>query len=263
MDAVLCGSPLNPLSAVAAAAVYREMSLRLVVVPEHGQNLRDRLREGRIHALSLVAVACFRLLHCLLRKTRLKRSDDYTCLREFLIDHPHIPIVSWDGKERSLARAIESLGIPGEDRPGVLVSCIFPYRLPTRLRGFEYLVNIHPGLLPQNRGPAPHFWSLTNGWEESGLAFHRLAPDWDAGEVLCQRRFRIHPGQSEYGVEKIAQDSLQQSLTHVLRNLPSLWEEAVPQGHGTYHRKPTKEERVAARRRSVIRWWDLRGFWSR
>ena len=262
MDAVFCGSPLSPLSAAAAECLDREMTLRLVIVPPAGQDIRKRLDDGWLYTLSLVVVGCFRLLNCLLRKVGIKRAKGYTCLKEYLIDHPDIPVASWDGHGDGLRCLVERSGIPRDGRVGVLVSCVYPYRLPDRLDGFGCLVNIHPGLLPENRGPMPHFWALTRREVVSGIAFHRLARNWDAGDILYQRHFRIDHRYSEFGVEKLAQEALTGSASVVFRDLRFYWNAAVPQQGGSYYKKPSNVDRLAERRRSVIRWRDVMGLWS-
>lgn len=47
-------------------------------------------------------------------------------------------------------------------------------------------LNVHLGLLPQNRGPAPVFWALHDGDTQVGVSVHRVVPRIDAGAVVAQ-----------------------------------------------------------------------------
>ncbi|MGF7042249.1 methionyl-tRNA formyltransferase [Mucilaginibacter lappiensis] len=55
------------------------------------------------------------------------------------------------------------------------------------------IYNIHFGLLPQFRGPAPVFWQLRKGFKEIGLAIHRLTDKLDSGPVKWQHTVTNQP----------------------------------------------------------------------
>jgi methionyl-tRNA formyltransferase len=54
-------------------------------------------------------------------------------------------------------------------------------------------LNIHPALLPRNRGLFPYFWVITNGDEESGVTLHWVDENFDTGEILVQEAFPVDP----------------------------------------------------------------------
>ena len=53
--------------------------------------------------------------------------------------------------------------------------------------------NIHPSLLPRYRGPAPLFWQLRDGCQETGVTVHRVEARLDAGPILVQEKHAIDP----------------------------------------------------------------------
>jgi len=53
--------------------------------------------------------------------------------------------------------------------------------------------NIHPSLLPRYRGPAPLFWQLRDGCQETGVTVHRVEARMDAGPILVQEKHAIEP----------------------------------------------------------------------
>jgi methionyl-tRNA formyltransferase len=72
----------------------------------------------------------------------------------------------------------------------VAISGGFPLRIPADALGVPRhgVVNGHPALLPQLRGPNPIGWALRNGDEEIGFTFHRMDEDFDTGSLLAQGR---------------------------------------------------------------------------
>ena len=53
------------------------------------------------------------------------------------------------------------------------------------------VINVHPALLPKNRGLFPYFWALANGDGESGVTVHWVDPKFDTGDILLQERLPI------------------------------------------------------------------------
>jgi methionyl-tRNA formyltransferase len=73
----------------------------------------------------------------------------------------------------------------------IAVAC-FDRLVPRRIRARAKLaVNIHPSLLPDNRGPAPLFWTFRLGQPETGVTIHLLEDKADAGAILAQTQVRI------------------------------------------------------------------------
>ncbi len=76
----------------------------------------------------------------------------------------------------------------------VLVAC-----LPERLDDFWISLspagcfNLHPSLLPAYRGPAPLFWQLKDGLDQTGISVHRVEARIDAGPILLQQAHQIGP----------------------------------------------------------------------
>ena len=50
------------------------------------------------------------------------------------------------------------------------------------------IYNIHFGILPQFRGPAPVFWQLKKGLKEIGLTIHRMTDKLDSGNIIWQHK---------------------------------------------------------------------------
>jgi folate-dependent phosphoribosylglycinamide formyltransferase PurN len=55
-------------------------------------------------------------------------------------------------------------------------------------------LNIHPALLPRNRGLFPYFWAIVNGDKETGVTLHWVDERFDTGELLLQEPLPIETG---------------------------------------------------------------------
>lgn len=101
---------------------------------------------------------------------------------------------------------LEVDGLSGADLDAVLsfiadhqvtlgVGACFPFRVRREIRGAlpHGVLNIHPSLLPNLRGPEPVFHAYRLGVEETGVTIHVMDDGWDSGPVLAQRKIAIPP----------------------------------------------------------------------
>ncbi|MEE2902241.1 MAG: formyltransferase family protein [Myxococcota bacterium] len=75
-------------------------------------------------------------------------------------------------------------------------------------------INVHPGRLPEQRGPAPLFWTLKQGNSEVHFSIHILNSGEDAGDILSS-------GRTEYPAGEPGRDILkrigQMAAPHLIR----------------------------------------------
>jgi len=96
-------------------------------------------------------------------------------------------------------------------RPEIGLSILFGYRLPPAVlnaipRG---CLNLHPALLPYNRGAYPNVWSIVDG-TPAGATVHVMNGEIDMGDIVSQREVRVDladTGESLY--RKLEQASLE------------------------------------------------------
>ncbi|HEX6820028.1 MAG TPA: formyltransferase family protein [Ktedonobacterales bacterium] len=88
--------------------------------------------------------------------------------------------------------------------PDVICVACFPLRLPPALLELPRFgcLNLHPALLPENRGPDPLFWTFQRGQSETGVTIHRMDAGLDTGPILAQTRFTARDGVSEAELER-------------------------------------------------------------
>jgi methionyl-tRNA formyltransferase len=78
------------------------------------------------------------------------------------------------------------------------VAC-FPWRIPASLiTALPYgILNIHPSLLPNHRGPDPLFWSFWHGELTTGITIHAidaLDEGFDTGPIVAQQTMALPEG---------------------------------------------------------------------
>ena len=122
----------------------------------------------------------------------------------------------------------------------LLVCAGYYYRAP--ITDAFPMVNFHPTPLPVGRGSWPMPRLILEGAEFGGITAHKMAADFDTGEILLRERFPLaeredHQTYMEKVCEKIP------GMVHQLVNdLPQVLANARPQGAGEYWPLPREED---------------------
>lgn len=103
-----------------------------------------------------------------------------------------------DLEEPEIVRTIASA------QPDVLLSWFWPTLIPPEVLALapRGAFGVHPSLLPRWRGPDPFFWAIRAGDAETGVSLHRLAPVYDTGHVVAQRRVPIAPDDTGWSLAR-------------------------------------------------------------
>ncbi len=122
------------------------------------------------------------------------------------VEH-NIVHVAWDHGipvyEVGDLKSMETLELARSMRPDVLAMACFDRLVPRELRELARLsVNVHPSLLPENRGPAPLYWTFKLGLTKTGVTIHMLEERADAGPILAQREMPVPEGIGEAELEQ-------------------------------------------------------------
>ena len=127
----------------------------------------------------------------------------------------------------------------------ICVSC-FSQRIPRAIIDIPRLgcLNLHPSLLPANRGPVPLFWTFREGNAQTGATIHLMDEGMDTGAILAQRVIPIPDGISYAQLE--AQCAFQGGalLAHTVWELFRGHALRVPQDESksSYHSFPLEED---------------------
>jgi methionyl-tRNA formyltransferase len=92
--------------------------------------------------------------------------------------------------------------LAGYEPDALCVAC-FARKLPASLLSPTRLgaLNVHPSMLPDNRGPDPLFWTFWRGDETTGVTIHLMDEHFDTGPILAQQGEPVPDGMTEEALE--------------------------------------------------------------
>ncbi len=90
----------------------------------------------------------------------------------------------------------ETLATLAAYQPDVICVACFSLLLPRVLLDMPRFgcVNVHPSLLPANRGPVPLFWTFREGHASTGVTVHCMDEKLDSGAILAQDVIEVSDG---------------------------------------------------------------------
>ncbi|HLJ80583.1 MAG TPA: methionyl-tRNA formyltransferase, partial [Ktedonobacterales bacterium] len=105
--------------------------------------------------------------------------------------------------------------------PDVICVACFSRRIPSAILRAPRLgcLNVHPSLLPANRGSDPLFWTFRNGDAETGVTIHVMDEGLDSGPIVAQRTIPVAEGISKSELEHICAAVGGELLVEALRGL--------------------------------------------
>lgn len=132
-----------------------------------------------------------------------------------------------------------------ELQPDLIISVYLNQWIGSELLGLapKGCINIHPALLPRNRGLFPYFWVLSNGERETGVSVHVVERQFDTGDVIAQERIEVTP---EDTIQSLSYKSAQVGGSLLVQAVDDIEADAVtrlPQDPAlaSYHSWPTSE----------------------
>ncbi len=122
--------------------------------------------------------------------------------------------------------------------PDMGISAYFGFILkPEMINLMSYCcINIHPALLPYNRGIYPNSWSIIDG-TPAGVTIHHINEGIDTGDIIAQKKVTVEPidtGESLYRKLEVLSFELFKETWPYLRNGEI---RRIPQSknEGTFH----------------------------
>lgn len=82
----------------------------------------------------------------------------------------------------------DQLDLVPELEPDLLLSVGFDYLVPSEILSVpdRGAINLHPSLLPHNRGKSPNVWPIVDG-TPAGVTIHYMDSEFDTGDIIAQR----------------------------------------------------------------------------
>ncbi|GAC1643101.1 MAG: hypothetical protein NVS4B12_07020 [Ktedonobacteraceae bacterium] len=166
--------------------------------------------------------------------------------------HPSIVQIAWQRhipvwEVRSLTDAITYSTLAAYEPDGICVAC-FSQRIPRAILELPQLgcLNVHPSLLPANRGPVPLFWTFRNGDETTGVTIHFLEETMDTGDILAQEHIEVPDGISYEQLEMRCAIKGGTLLANAVHNLykNNITHTSQDEAKSSYYSFPTNEDFV-------------------
>jgi methionyl-tRNA formyltransferase len=103
----------------------------------------------------------------------------------------HIPV--WEVASMS---APQTFDLFSQYRPDIMCVACFSLYIPRSILAIPRLgcLNVHPSLLPANRGPDPLFWTFHEGHHETGVTIHMMDEGLDSGPIVAQEKITVPDG---------------------------------------------------------------------
>lgn len=92
--------------------------------------------------------------------------------------------------------APETINLFSHYRPDIMCVACFSLYIPRAILAIPRLgcLNVHPSLLPANRGPDPLFWTFHDGHRETGVTIHMMDEGLDTGPIVTQETITVPDG---------------------------------------------------------------------
>lgn len=143
-------------------------------------------------------------------------------------------------EERISRSHIEWLKKEGCD---LIISAAYPHKIPV-IENSPYMINIHPALLPNGRGPWPMPHAILKNLKEYGVTIHKVSEKLDEGDILLQESFPVSDEEDLETLSCKCQMKAKDLLMKVLSDFDYYWMSAKPQGKGEYWSMPTDKDRL-------------------
>jgi len=114
--------------------------------------------------------------------------------------HNSIVTIAWKRDipvwEVASMSAPETINLFTQYRPDIGCVACFSLYIPRAILDIPRLgcLNVHPSLLPANRGPDPLFWTFHDGHRETGVTIHRMDERLDTGPIVAQEKITVPDG---------------------------------------------------------------------
>ncbi len=121
----------------------------------------------------------------------------------------------------------------------------YPHKIPPIEHETTYGINLHPSLLPRARGVMPLPYIIMNEPSAAGFSIHKLAEDFDAGDILYQEETPITPHADVETLSAHIAVRSPDAISKVISNIEEYWVNATPQdpAQSSYYHTPNDKMR--------------------
>jgi methionyl-tRNA formyltransferase len=184
-------------------------------------------------------------------------------------------ITAWRGEgtevdSRRVISLAERLGVPVvigrltvdrlhqllETGTTAIFAAVYPFRIPLTAE-IPFGFNLHPSALPEWRGVTPFTNPILSDSSEAGVTLHQLSPEFDAGDILHQKKFALNDNDTYETVIAKCQIAGVKVMREFAASPDLFWASKRPQEGGSYSTLHTREDQTIDWSRStseIDRW---------
>ena len=133
-------------------------------------------------------------------------------------------------------------------QPDIICVACFSKRIPRVILDIPRFacLNVHPSLLPANRGPEPLFWTFREGSAQTGVTIHLIDEGMDSGAIVAQEAIAIPDSISYSDLEVLSAELGGKLLTQCVWDIYNGVAVLVRQDetNSNYHPFPSDEDFV-------------------
>ena len=144
---------------------------------------------------------------------------------------------------RQLKEMAAELGLPVSEAPitpeeiesyieqgcEVFIAFGYKYKIPPIDEKKAYAINVHPSYLPRVRGIMPMPYIILEEPEAAGVTVHKMTQEYDAGDILFQKKFKIDHTTDIEILSSRAAISGTIILSNIMQDFKKFWRRAKPQ----------------------------------
>lgn len=142
----------------------------------------------------------------------------------------------------------ETVSVLTDYQPDIICVACFSLLIPPAIRELPRLgcLNVHPSLLPANRGPVPLFWTFREGHQTTGVTIHLVSEKMDSGDILAQEEITVLDGIRYRQLEQLCAERGGALLAQTIQDLFQGKARHIPQdeARSSYHSFPTDDDFV-------------------
>ncbi len=129
-------------------------------------------------------------------------------------------------------------------QPDMVVVQTFPFKIPASCLRVpaEGFYNVHPGLLPEYRGPDPVFWQLKNGEQHLVLTLHKMDADYDTGPVALTEQIPIEHSDTYGMLNSVLASAVPEVLDRFLSTYTSDCALVKQPASASFQKKPSADD---------------------
>ncbi len=125
-----------------------------------------------------------------------------------------------------------------------LIVASYNWRIGDWAPFLKYAINFHPSPLPLARGAYPIVQAILGRHQSWGVTCHKLDADFDTGPILAGNRFSLTQHECHESLDIKTQLASRLLAGDVAGKFIHYWDNATPQGEGTYFKQWTAIDRT-------------------